>query len=136
MAGWSPNIYVRVGDVEFWVYIAEYGLIGLDNSLEVDVDEEIVRVDVLFDETFNFQECGKKVPFILEIVRPVVAALSISQTLGESPFGNVVIVYTQLRIQVRCWVRDRIKIFDKLFAFFSLHIARIKGSSKIVNVVT
>lgn len=42
MAGWSPNIYVCVGDVESRVYIAEYGLVGLDNSLEVDIDEEIV----------------------------------------------------------------------------------------------
>ena len=53
MAGWSPNIDVGVGDVEFWVYIAEYGLVGFDNSLEVDIDEEIVRVDMLFDETLH-----------------------------------------------------------------------------------
>ena len=42
MAGWSPNIYVCVGDVEFRVYIAEYCLVCLDDSLEVDIDEEIV----------------------------------------------------------------------------------------------
>ena len=68
MAGWSPNVYVCVGDVEFLVYIAENGLIGFYNSLEVDIDEEIVRVDVLFDETFDLQKCRKKVPFVLDMV--------------------------------------------------------------------
>ena len=42
MAGWSPNIYVCVGDIEFRIYIAEYCLVGLHDSLEVDIDEEIV----------------------------------------------------------------------------------------------
>lgn len=83
MAGWSPNIYVCVGDVELWVYIAKYGLIGLDNSFEGDIDEKIVRVDVLFDETFHLQECRKKVPFVLNMVRPVVATVSISQIMGN-----------------------------------------------------
>lgn len=78
VAGWSPNVYVCVGDIEFRVYIAEDGLIGLDNSLEVDINEEIIRIDVLFDETFHLQKCRKKVPFILDMVRPVVAARSIS----------------------------------------------------------
>ena len=71
MAGRSSNIYIRVGDVELWIYIAENGLVGLDNPLEVDIDEEIVRVNVLFDETFHLQKCRKQVPFILDIVRPV-----------------------------------------------------------------
>ena len=74
MAGWSSNIYVCVGDVEFWVYIAEYGLVGLDDSLEVDIDEEIVRFYVLFDQTFYLQKRRKKVPFVLDIVRLVVAS--------------------------------------------------------------
>lgn len=89
MAGWSPNIYVRVGDVKFWVYITEYGLIGLDNSLEVDINEEIIRVDVLFDEAFYLQKCREKIPFILEIVRPMVAPLSIFYIKGKSPVDSV-----------------------------------------------
>lgn len=84
MAGWSSDIYVCVGDVEFWVYIAEYGLIGLDNSLKVDVDEKIVRVNVLFDEAFHLQKCWKKVPLVLDMVRPMIAALSMSQSMGNS----------------------------------------------------
>ena len=68
MAGWSSNIDVCVGDVEFWVYIAEYGLVGLDDSFEVDIDEEIVRVYVLFNETFDLQKCWEKVPFILSMI--------------------------------------------------------------------
>ena len=66
MAGWSSNVYVRVSDIEFGVYIAEYGLIGLDNPLQVDIDEEIVGVNMLFDEAFHLQECRKEVPLILE----------------------------------------------------------------------
>lgn len=53
MAGWSSNVYVCVCYIEFWVYIAKYGLIGLDNPLEGNIDEEIIRVDVLFDEAFD-----------------------------------------------------------------------------------
>ena len=68
MTSRSSNIYVCVSDVEFWVYIAEYGLVGLDNSFEIDIDEEIVRVNVLFNETFDLQKCGKKVPFILSMI--------------------------------------------------------------------
>lgn len=49
----SPNIYVRVCNIEFRINIAEDRLIGLDNSLEVDINEEIVRIDVLFDKTFH-----------------------------------------------------------------------------------
>lgn len=89
MAGRSPNIYIRVGDVELWVYIAENGLVGLDNPFEVDINEEIVRVDVLFDETFYLQKCRKQIPFILDIVRPVEAAPSIAYFMGDTPFENV-----------------------------------------------
>ena len=66
MAGWSSNVYVRVSDIEFGVYIAEYGLIGLDNPLQVDIDEEVVGVNMLFDEAFHLQECRKEVPLILK----------------------------------------------------------------------
>ena len=68
MTGRSSNIDVCVGDVEFWIYIAEYGLVGLDNSFEVDIDEEIVGVNVLFNETFDFQKCWEKVPFVLSMI--------------------------------------------------------------------
>ena len=68
MTGWSSNINVCVGDVEFGVYIAEYGLVGLDNSLEVDIDKKIVRVNVLFNETFDLQKRWKKIPFILSMI--------------------------------------------------------------------
>ena len=53
VAVWSPYINICVGNIEFRVYIAEDRLIGLDDSLEVDINEEIVRIDVLFDETFH-----------------------------------------------------------------------------------
>lgn len=84
MAGGSSDIYVCVGDVEFWVYIAEYGLIGFDNSLKVDVDEKIVRVNVLFDEAFHLQKCWKNIPLVLDMVRLMIAALSMSQSMGNT----------------------------------------------------
>ena len=84
MAGRSANIYVCVGDIELRIYIAEDRLIGLDNSLEVDINEEIVRIDVLFDETFHLQKRRKKVPFILDMVRPVVAAPFISYIKSDT----------------------------------------------------
>lgn len=94
MASWSPDVYVCVGDVELRVNIAEYRLVGLDDPLEIDIDEEIVRVNVLFDETFHLQKCRKKVPFVLDTVRSVVAALSISQIMVNPPFENNVIFST------------------------------------------
>ena len=80
MTGWSSNIDVCVGDVEFWVYIAEYGLVGLDDSFEVDIDEEIVRVNVLFNETFDLQKRWKKVPFILSMISTHNSRMSCSNT--------------------------------------------------------
>ena len=82
MASGSPNIYVCVGDVEPWVYIAKYGLVGLDDPLEVDIDEEVVGIDVLFDETFHLQKSREKIPFVLYTVRPGAAALSVSPNHG------------------------------------------------------
>ena len=76
MAGWSSNIYVCVGDIKFRIYIAEYCLVCLDNSLEVNIDEEIVRVDVLFDKTFDFQKRWEEVPFVLRVVRSVTVSPS------------------------------------------------------------
>ena len=97
MAGRSSDIYVCVGDVEFRVYIAEYGLIGLDNSLKVDVDEKIVRVNVLFDEAFHLQKCWEKVPFILDTVRPMIAAVSMSQSMGNTLLVQMEPIVPQLR---------------------------------------
>lgn len=115
MAGWSPDIYVCVSDVELWIYIAEYGLVGLDNSLEVDIDEEIVRIDMLFDETFHLQECRKKVPFVLDMVRPVESALSFTQVMGNTLFEKIELVSLQPAIQFRCWLRATSTILDKSF---------------------
>ena len=95
MTGWSPNVYVCIGDVEFWVYIAKNGLVGLYNSLEVDIDEEIVRVDMLFDQAFDLQKCWKKIPFVLGMVRLVLTALSITYMTGDARFENVDLIFTQ-----------------------------------------
>lgn len=110
MAGWSSNVYVCVGDVEFWIYIAEYGLVGLDNSLEVDINEEIVRVNVLFDKTFHLQKCWKKVPFVLDMVRYMVATVSMSQIMGNTSLGHFL---TQLRKPFRSGSQDRNVILCK-----------------------
>ena len=101
MASRSPNVYVCVGNVELWVYVTEYSLVGLDDSLEVDIDEEIVRVNVLFDEPFDLQKCRKKVPFILDMVRPVnrgSVALSILQIMRDIALEDVKAVPIQPRI--------------------------------------
>ena len=101
MAGRSPNIYVCVGDIELRIYVAEDRLIGLDNSLEVDINEEIVRIDVLFDETFDLQKCRKKVPFILDMVRPIVAARSIPYIKSDTIFEYAELIFTQPKIQFK-----------------------------------
>ena len=45
--------------------IAEDLAVGLDNLLDLHIDEEVERVDMLFDETFDLEEGGKEIPFIL-----------------------------------------------------------------------
>lgn len=120
MAGRSPNIYVCVGDIELRIYIAEDRLIGLNDSLEIDINEEIVGIDVLFDETFHLQKCRKKVPFILDMVRPVVAAQSISYIESNTTFENAELIFTQPKIQLRCWLRARNHLLETSFCIHSL----------------
>ena len=45
--------------------IAEDLAVGLDNLLDLHIDEEIERVDMLFDETFDLEEGGEEIPLIL-----------------------------------------------------------------------
>ena len=69
------NPDVSVFDIESGIYIAEYGLIGFDDSFQVNIDKEIVRVDMLLDKAFDLEERRKKVPFVLGVV----------STLGRRP---------------------------------------------------
>jgi len=44
-------------------------LVGFDDFLQLHPDEEIERVDVLFDQPFDLEECREEGPFILINVR-------------------------------------------------------------------
>lgn len=50
---------VRVSKVEVWVHIAEDLAIRFDYLFELHLDEEIERADVLFNQTFYFEESRK-----------------------------------------------------------------------------
>jgi len=54
---------------ERWVDVAQNPLVGFDDFLQLHPDEEIERVDVLFDQPFDLEECREKGPFILINVR-------------------------------------------------------------------
>jgi len=54
---------------EGWVDVAQNPLVGFDNLLQLHLDEEIERVDVLFDQPFDLEKCGKKSPFVLFNIR-------------------------------------------------------------------
>lgn len=123
MAGRFANIYVCVRDIELRIDIAEDGLIGLDDSFEVDINEEVVRIDVLFDETFHLQKCRKKVPFILDMVRPVVAARSISYIKSDTIFKYAELIFTEPKIQVTCCVRAKNLPLDTSFCIRCLLVA-------------
>ena len=41
-----------------WVHIGGYFVISFDYVLEIDIDEIVERIDVLFNEAFYFQEGG------------------------------------------------------------------------------
>lgn len=56
MTGRSTKIYVVVFYEKFGIYVTQDLLIRFDDSFHFHVDEEIVRVDVLFDKTFHLEE--------------------------------------------------------------------------------
>lgn len=64
-AGRPTKVDICILDEKFGVYIAEYPLVRLDNSFHIDIDEEIVRVDVLLDKPLDLEKGRKKVPFVL-----------------------------------------------------------------------
>ena len=111
MAGWSSNVYVRVGNIEFGIYIAEYGLVGLDNPFQVDIDEEIVGVNMLFDEAFHLQECRKEVPLILDTISPSNSSLGL--LANQSDIG--------LEAEVTYWAEDFIRVALLVARIESLH---------------
>lgn len=41
--------------------------IRIHDAFEVLVDEVIVRIEMLFDETLDFEKCRQKVPFVLHV---------------------------------------------------------------------
>ena len=103
MTGRSSNVYIRVSNVEFGVYIAKYSLVRLDNSLEVNIDKEIVRVNVLFDKTFYLQECRKKVPFILAMVRPMATTISHHRISGNTLVEPIELTDAKLKRTFKIW---------------------------------
>ena len=128
MTGWPSNVYVCICDVEFWVYIAEYGVVGLNNSFEVDIDEEVIRVNVLFDETFDFQKGWKKVPFILSMVRRMVATVSVFQITRDISAWTGRALFPLAPESKHVWARVRNPILNKQFCSCST-VRRHKVSS-------
>jgi len=57
------------------VLFAENVFICLENFLQLDFDEVVERVNMLFHKTLDFKKCRKKFPFVL------------LQNLAESSFS-------------------------------------------------
>lgn len=52
--------------VEPGLYVTEDCTIRLYNLPELDLDEVVEGVDMLLDESLDFEESWKKIPFVLE----------------------------------------------------------------------
>lgn len=63
---WKANSYAVIYDLEAGVYIGDDLVISLHNVVDIDVHEVVERINVLLDETFDFQERRKQQPFILK----------------------------------------------------------------------
>jgi hypothetical protein len=50
-----------------WVHVRGDARVGAEDVLEVDVDEEVERVDVLLDESLNGEEGGEEIPLVLSV---------------------------------------------------------------------
>jgi hypothetical protein len=59
------NADVSVSDEHVRVNIAMDSGVGAKNGLELGVDKEVVRVNVLFHQTFDLEESWQEVPFVL-----------------------------------------------------------------------
>lgn len=73
----SPYVKVRV-------YIAANFRTGLDNLLQLDFNEVVVRLYVLLDETLDFEERRQKIPLVSFRVYRVRQGFRIIERLEES----------------------------------------------------
>jgi len=60
------HVDVQVLDVEGGVGVTEHLLVGLDDLLDVVVDEVVERVYVLLHQAFRLQESRYQLPFFLQ----------------------------------------------------------------------
>ncbi len=54
--GWFSNIHIGVGEIEFGIYVAENRSICRNDLLQLDLDKEVERVNVLLYKTFDFEK--------------------------------------------------------------------------------
>lgn len=63
---WLAHVNVGKLEVEVWIDVTENLMIGVDNLLQLDEDEEVEGIDVLLDEPLHLEKGWQQVPFILE----------------------------------------------------------------------
>lgn len=64
---WLAYIDVGVVKVEPRLDIAQDRSIGLDNFSELDFDKIIERVDMLLDQSLDFEKRWQEIPFVLQL---------------------------------------------------------------------
>lgn len=83
---WAGSKGAHTLEIESWVDIAKDFVIRLDDLFDLVVDEEVEGVNVLLHQAFDFEECGKQVPFVLrrrQIARSVAHEAVIPTYLGR-----------------------------------------------------
>lgn len=71
--------------VEPGLHVTEDCTIRLDNLPELYLDEVVEGVDMLLDETLDFEESWEKVPFVLELLHEQRKPTKPVETWNELP---------------------------------------------------
>ena len=59
-------MYVKIFQIPVWVGITQHLIVGLQNILDVNIDEVIERINVLFHQTLYLQKLWQEKPFVLK----------------------------------------------------------------------
>ena len=68
---WHPNMDVQVFEIKCLVCMTYNFFIGFYNLLNVNIDEIVVGINVLFHKTFGFKKSWDKLPFFLHAYKKI-----------------------------------------------------------------
>ena len=65
----GTNLDIEIFQPKSWIDVGCDFVIGFNDILDVDVDEVVEGINVLLNQPFHFEKCGKQQPFILPRIK-------------------------------------------------------------------